>query len=172
MEIRPSTLARSTAIGNAATDEFCRLMRRDGWTVRAASENQDIHCHIDYFATRDGKTASFDVKGNKAGSASMILVELKNVLGRAGWAFGKADYFSFATENGFLHVPRAALFQLLKKMFGFEVSFKGGFSLRHNLRRTSTKFLPAPFYYARDDRPHEMVVFVPVEQIRALAVTI
>ena len=169
MEIRPSTLDRSARIGDESAAEFARLMRSRGWKVRESTPEQDRLQHIDFICERGASHYLIDVKGRKASSDTHILIELRGITGRAGSLFG-AGYLAFHTKNEFLLVARAALFPVVKNMLGFSVSFKGGFSISLTEKWTTAQPAVAPHIYRRPDRPLEMVTFLPVENVRALAV--
>lgn len=163
------TLIRSTAIGDESAAEFARVMRSKGWTVRAAPASHDRLKHIDFYCEKDGKVLAVDVKGRKAHSDTHILIEIRGVAGNAGSMFG-TGYLAFHTKNEFLLVQRSALFPIVKNLLGFDVSFKGGFNLRISPKWTTERLAVCPMVYHRPDRPHEMVTFLPVENVRALAV--
>ena len=79
-------------------------------------------------------------------------------------------YLAFHTGNEFLLIPRAALFAHLKGKLNFTVSFKGGFNLTMSPQWTTERLAVCPMVYRRPDREQEMVTFLPVEEVRALAV--
>lgn len=167
--IRATTLARSTAIGDESAAEFARLMRSKGWNVRPAPPSHDRLKHIDFYCQKDGKTIPVDVKGRKAHSDSHILIEIRGIKGHAGSMFGDG-FLAFHTGNEFLLVPRSALFAAMKKKLNFSVSFKGGFNLTIAPQWTPDRLAICPKVYRRPDRESEMITFLPVEEIRALAV--
>lgn len=167
--IRPATLAKSTAIGDESAASFARLMRGKGWKVRPAPPSHDRLKHVDFYCEKDGKTIAVDVKGRKAHSETHILIEILGIKGHAGSLFGDG-FLAFHTGEGFLLIPRAALFATLKEKLGFTVSFKGGFKLSMVPRWTGERLAVCPLVYRRDDRPHEMVTFLPIEEARKLAV--
>ena len=167
--IRAATLARSTAIGDESAVAFARLMRSKGWKVTPATASHDRLKHVDFYCEKGGKTLPVDVKGRKAHSDTHILIEIRGVAGHAGSLFGDG-YLAFHTGDEFLLIPRAALFVTLKEKLGFTVSFKGGFNLTMTPRWTTERLAVCPMVYRRPDREHEMITFLPVEEVRALAV--
>jgi len=73
--------------------------------ARKASKEQDIFDHIDFF----DEEGSVDVKGNNL--PEEIWLEFKNVKGREGWMYGRADWISFDLPEmgGFVTVLRKNL---------------------------------------------------------------
>ena len=168
-DIRPATLARSTAIGDESAAEFARLMRDKGYRVKQSTPAQDRLKHVDFYCEKDGKVLAVDVKGRKTHSDTHILIEIRGIKGHAGSMFGDG-FLAFHTGNEFLIVPRSALFAALKKKLNFSVSFKGGFNLTMAPQWTPDRLAICPKVYRRPDRESEMITFLPVEEVRALAV--
>lgn len=83
-----------------------RYMRARPKAVKATKE-QDLFDHIDFF----DEEGSVDVKGNNL--PEEIWLEFKNVQGKAGWMYGKADWISFDLPemNGFVTVLRENLLE-------------------------------------------------------------
>lgn len=167
--IRPATLARSTAIGDESAAEFARLMRSKGWKVSPAPASHDRLKHVDFYCEKDGKKIPVDVKGRKAHSDTHILIEIRGIKGHAGSLFGEG-FLAFHTGNEFLLIPRAALFVRLKEKLGFTASFKGGFNLTMTPQWTTERLAVCPMVYRRPDRAEEMVTFLSLEEARKLAV--
>jgi len=73
--------------------------------ARKASKEQDIFDHIDFF----DEEGSVDVKGNNL--PEEIWLEFKNVKGKEGWMYGRADWISFDLPEmgGFVTVLRKNL---------------------------------------------------------------
>jgi hypothetical protein len=88
-------------------DRFSDTLLQYGSTSRS-SEEEDINDHWD--VKLDVK---FDVKAIKktnrsdaAPNENIHWVEIKNVHGNDGWLYGKADYFSFETEDYWVVVSK------------------------------------------------------------------
>jgi hypothetical protein len=75
--------------------------------ARKATKEQDIFDHIDFY----DEEGSVDVKGNNL--PEEIWLEFKNVQGKAGWMYGKADWISFDLPElgGFVTVLRKNLLE-------------------------------------------------------------
>jgi len=90
---------RSAKIGADGEKAFQQL-----FNARDSTDGEDIN-HIDFF-THLGK---IDVKGEKyCHKKGYVLVELLNVIGRAGWASkeSKADHIAFLFPDGFYIVSK------------------------------------------------------------------
>lgn len=87
-----------------------------------SNSKQDINEHWDYKVTdSDGKTYKYDVKGIKRINREDALpnehyhfIEIKNVNGDKGWAYGDADFFKFETEEYWITVSKDKLQELIK----------------------------------------------------------
>ena len=87
-----------------------------------SNKSQDINEHWDYKVTDgNGKTYKYDVKGIKRINREDGLpnehyhfIEIKNVNGDKGWAYGEADFFKFETEEYWITVSKEALQNLIK----------------------------------------------------------
>lgn len=121
-----------------------------GLELRRSTPQQDMRDHIDFFICGNGAEISVDLKGEKAGQErGLYLVEIKNVQGRTSWLNGRADYIAFQEGNTLLFIDR----QKLADSF-VNTSWKRG-----------NKFCRAPYYYARYDRPLEMVSWIDREEL-------
>lgn len=113
--------------GNSAEEKFKNIAIRKGFNVKESSKNQNIFDHIDYFLTKNNKTASFDVKAmkrtNRNGSinSNNIWIELTNVNGQNGWIDGKQDCIAFEFEECFIVVKRKALKDLVSSLIDFSL---------------------------------------------------
>ena len=54
-------------------------------------------------------------RGDKTEQADFTWVELRNVRGKVGWLFGKADLIAFEKETSFLFVKRLDLLAVINK---------------------------------------------------------
>ena len=105
-----SKWAESYKYGEKAEKRFAKLLPNPVW----ANEKQNMHEHWDVANGDSG--IKYDVKSMKKVNKSdkhptdlFHWIELKNVNGKDGWLYGKADYFSFETKDYWLLVPRQEL---------------------------------------------------------------
>lgn len=145
-------LASSLAKRETASESALAIWARSkGLTLRPASKRQDMVEHIDFFLGANGQEISVDLKGWKEGQAAgLFLIEIRNVQGNIGWLYGKADYVLFQEGDSFLVVDRQKLADKLDSIQGWKKGAKGCL---------------APYYYARHDRPREMVTFLKRAEI-------
>ena len=90
--------------------------------IRIATVEEDMREHWDCEIIIDNRKMKVDVKGlkreNKNDSTlneKTHWVELKNVNGRDGWLYGKADSFAFEMYNYWLVVDRIELIKLINE---------------------------------------------------------
>ncbi len=112
----------SLELGEHAEDLFIVLAVRSGWKVSASSKDENIEDHWDYLIEKEGETFKVEVKsqkrirrGDKTEQADFTWVELRNVRGKVGWLFGKADLIAFEKETSFLFVKRLDLLAVINK---------------------------------------------------------
>jgi hypothetical protein len=116
---------------------------------QASTRKQDMHEHWDVQGTlpslREKGILKFDVKGKKKENRSdktymksSTWVELKNVQGRAGWAYGEADYIAFDRLQDWLLVDRKELLKFTKEKIK-SLDFKEGKQLYHVYTRVGKK---------------------------------
>lgn len=107
--------------------QFVSTFKAIGFDVTKATREQDINEHWDYLITwtgenrlfagtivRKGHTFTVDVK-SKGDVAGKVWVEIRNVHGKAGWLYGKADLLAFQTDRGFILVERETLKQWVEE---------------------------------------------------------
>lgn len=94
-----------------------------GGTVVAASENDDIHNHVDLWWTppSSSQRIGIDVKGLKKirrndsrVNDTDTWVETMNVLGQPGWVYGKAKYIAFRRIGKVVFVVREVLAKFIE----------------------------------------------------------
>lgn len=85
-------------------DEDAKILR--------STKEQDLFDHIDFFVD----DISYDVKSlkkisynHKAVDPTIIWIEFKNVRGKLGWLYGKAERIAFELEKEFIFVEREDL---------------------------------------------------------------
>lgn len=88
-QVSKNRYAASYQMGKESEDKFQALMISRGHTVTAATRNENIFKHIDFFVDSVG----VDVKGNR--HLDNIWLELDNVKGNKGWLRGEATYIVF-----------------------------------------------------------------------------
>jgi len=112
----------SLELGEHAENLFIVLAVRLGWKVSASSKDENIEDHWDYLIEKEGETFKVEVKSqkrirreDKTEQADFTWVELRNVRGKVGWLFGKADLIAFEKETSFLFVKRLDLLAVINK---------------------------------------------------------
>ncbi len=103
--------------GTRSEDKFVAACIQRGYETKKSSREEDIHLHIDYYVTRGSRsTVSVDVKGGN--HPKVIWVEFKNVRGKDGWMYGKADWIAFELPEvcGFVMVLREELASLAESI--------------------------------------------------------
>lgn len=108
--------------GKLVEDSFKKLFKK----VTDPTKEQDIHEHWDLQVN-----FKVDVKGMKKKSRqdsepneNIHWIEIKNVLGKPGWLYGEADYFSFETKDYWIVVKKDRLQHWVKKNIKKEMSEK------------------------------------------------
>ena len=102
-----SGIERRLAIGKMKEEEFKKFFSN----TQKPTDQQDMDEHWDF------KTElKIDVKGMKKQKKSdsepnenIHWIELKNVLGKLGWLYGKADFFAFETKKYWVIVDKTKL---------------------------------------------------------------
>ena len=129
----------SFKIGQVAEDLFQISCWKKGYNVTKSSRSKDMFDHIDYYVkTKGGELRSFDVKsrkrtkrGDKNFNDDWIWIEFKNVNGKNGWLYGKADYIAFERKDSFLIVQRKELAGLCEKRVDLETKVKNANQARY-----------------------------------------
>ena len=87
------------------------LFRRPFDKVRHATPEEDMEDHWDLrlYCDVDIKTMKKVRRGDEAPDENINWLEIKNVHGKLGWLYGKADYFAFETLRYWIVVERDAL---------------------------------------------------------------
>lgn len=109
--------------GHLAENAFQKLAENKGYTVKMASTSQNIEEHWDLAIQKDGVLYTVDVKGAKRNRREdkyvqneFVWIELRNVHGKPGWLYGKADVIAFEIKGEFWLVKRNSLVQLVDKL--------------------------------------------------------
>lgn len=99
----------SKEIGDNTEDLFVSACSKLGYACTKTNASIDMFDHIDFYIDRPSGRTSVDVKGNN--TIDSIWVEFKNVRGKDGWLYGKAQYIAFDMPelNGFVMVGRNEL---------------------------------------------------------------
>lgn len=107
------TFTKLLAQGQKVEDKFKDAMLAANWQIKKSTVKQDRTMHIDFFfkQSESGKEYGVDVKAMKKvnrydanATATMTYLEIKDVYGRLGWAYGQAHYIAFDMGDHFLLV--------------------------------------------------------------------
>lgn len=112
----------SLNLGDKAEETFILLAVKTGWKVSASSKEQNIDEHWDYLIEKEDQIFKVEVKAEKrlqradeAQQEKFIWVEIRNVRGKVGWLFGKADLIAFEKEKTFFFVKRLDLLAIINQ---------------------------------------------------------
>ena len=111
--------------GHKAEELFKHTMEIAGHTVIAATKDEDMYHHIDFFVDGEG----YDVKGEKRYNredesvTDVIWIENTNVRGDPGWLNGQAKYIAFLIGEEFVIVDRKKLAEYIKNNMRSEKVF-------------------------------------------------
>ena len=126
-----ATFKRSIEEGLQGEKRFRAIIESFGLSAKEASFKENVHDHIDFFVKGETEKLSdfgfsVDVKARKRKSRGSdeyddeyAWVEFKNVQGKKGWLYGKADKIAFEIESGFLMVDRAELVKWCEEKVDF-----------------------------------------------------
>jgi len=114
---------KALEMGQNAEKSFSFCAEARGFKVTKSSFNDEMN-HIDfYIQSPENVKVSVDVKSRKKINRAddkvnddLIWIEFKNVQGRNGWLYGKADFICFERENDFIMVNRKSLAKLSEKL--------------------------------------------------------
>lgn len=149
-----NTNTTSWATGKAAEQKFAKFIPNPVF----ATDEQDINEHWDV-ATPSG--IKYDVKSMKRYRRSdpsptdrLHYVELRNVHGKAGWLYGKADYIVFETRSWWILVNRAKLVEFIEGVIweGEELTEK-----------------PEPYKLYRREGRQDLMTVIPTVDLLSLA---
>ena len=110
-------------MGQNAENSFSSCAEKKGFKVIKSSFNDEMN-HIDfYLESNNGLKVSVDIKSRKkinrqdaVVNDDLTWIEFKNVQGRNGWLYGKADFICFEREKDFVMVNRQSLSKLCEKL--------------------------------------------------------
>ncbi|MBI5824776.1 MAG: hypothetical protein HZB18_12165 [Chloroflexi bacterium] len=112
----------SFELGDRAEEFFILMAVKQGWKISASTKEQNIEEHWDYLIEKENQQFKVEVKAEKriqrsdSGSqTNLTWVELRNVRGKIGWLFGKADLIAFEKEKTFFFVKRLDLLTLVNQ---------------------------------------------------------
>lgn len=108
----------SNRVGQLGEQRFVAACLAIGYQVQAATRQQNIYDHIDFFVLRSHSNQWSGVDVKSGNHPETIWIEFKNVTGKAGWLHGKADFFAFEMpeEGGFVMVRRLDLIDLCSEI--------------------------------------------------------
>lgn len=146
----------SRQMGKNAEQSFVDCFTSNGHTCVKSTRYQDMREHWDFLV--DGQY-KIEVKARKKArrhdsspNDEWIYVEFRNVIGKEGWLYGKADYFAFERPDGFLIVPRTVLVECAEDLIDNEWADR-----------------PTPYKsYRRRDRLYERVGVLLISDVLAL----
>ena len=118
---------QSRISGVSAEAKFKALAVSLGFTVKDATREENMFDHTDFHVSKGSFSASLDVKAEKKISrrdaepqSNFLWVELTNVNGDFGWAYGKSEYIAFQTGEGFLLVLTKLLLEYVELKCDYE----------------------------------------------------
>jgi len=102
---------------------FRKVAGLQGWNIKKSSDNVDMFDHIDYYVEipdildKSPYNISIDIKSAKKFMINPFLtlenewiwIEFKNVNGKEGWLYGKADYIVYVFLNELWFINRKKL---------------------------------------------------------------
>lgn len=95
---------------------------KGGWKISASGKEQNIDEHWDYLIEKEDQHFKVEVKAEKriqrkdnGSQTDFTWVELRNVRGKVGWLFGKADLIAFEKGSSFIFVKRLDLLSLVNQ---------------------------------------------------------
>jgi|TARA_R110000824_G_scaffold356208_2_gene543412 hypothetical protein len=122
--------------GEQGEKRFKNIIESFGLLAREASFKENVHDHIDFFVNGETEKLkdfkfSVDVKARKRKSRGSdryddeyTWIEFKNVQGKKGWLYGKADKIAFEVEDGFLMIDREELVKWCEEKVDFKKSVR------------------------------------------------
>lgn len=112
--------------GDRAENRFKEICIKNGYSIKESSFNENVQKHIDVYIQKKIRWFGVDIKAKKRISrnnptpqSKYIWIEFKNVNGRVGWIYGKADYVAFELDEGFILVKRKELALFAEKTVDF-----------------------------------------------------
>jgi hypothetical protein len=112
----------SLELGNKAEDLFILGAVKQGWKISAATNDENIDEHWDFLIEKEDQSYKVEVKSGKRiqrkdehSQNEFTWVELRNVRGKVGWLFGKADLVAFEKEETFIFVKRLDLLDVVNQ---------------------------------------------------------
>lgn len=112
----------SLELGNKAEELFILTAVKQGWKIWASTNDENIGEHWDFLIEKDDQKYKVEVKSEKRiqrndrdSQSNFTWVELRNVRGKVGWLFGKADLIAFEKDGAFFFVKRLELLALVNQ---------------------------------------------------------
>ena len=102
---------------------FNKFAKAKNILIEKTPDNIDIYDHIDYYITINNIKFSVDIKSAKKFLEHQytnllnewIWVELKSVIGRSGWLYGKADYIVYIFPDQIWFINRKKLVNFIEQ---------------------------------------------------------
>ncbi len=104
--------------GQGVEAMFAKLLNERADNARAA-DLQEQFSHVDYisdFGKIDVKARKRVNRSDDSAQDELVWLEFKNVQGKVGWLYGKADWIAFERVADFVLVKRADLAKLGEKL--------------------------------------------------------
>jgi hypothetical protein len=100
-------------IGKLKEKDFAKLFTN----VVSSSTIEDVYEHWDLLIKTkiDVKSIKKESRGDLKPNENFHWVELKNVRGKLSWLYGKADFFSFETEDYWIIVEKESLQKFIEE---------------------------------------------------------
>lgn len=125
-EIKKNSNVRSHSheIAVKSDEVFKKISKAHNLTIQKTPDAVDIFDHIDYYMTHKGVTFGIDIKSSDRvlqESATFdinnewIWIEIKNVNGKTGWLYGKADYIVYVFNEEMWFINKRKLVNLVEK---------------------------------------------------------
>ena len=118
--------SQSINIGTIAENKFAEACQKIGITCVKSNTWDDINLHVDFTMILKDKKRTVDVKARRKHNRydnnfdyDMTWIELTNVQGKKGWAYGSEYFLAFELEDSFLLFKREDVLNFtLNKMTG------------------------------------------------------
>lgn len=113
-----------------ASKEFEAIASKMNYKVRYPSKKVSNELYVSLYLKGKDKEVAVDVKSwkkpkNKV-KGGWVWIEVKNVRGKDGWLYGKADFVVFEREKDFILIPRTQVLHLVNSLVRFDLGFVSG----------------------------------------------
>jgi hypothetical protein len=152
----------SLELGEKAERLFAEMAKKLAYQVSPSSQDENINEHWDFQIAKGVENFKVEVKSSKRihrndseAQAEFIWVELRNVRGKVGWLFGKADLIAFERNSVFLFVKRLDLLKVVNQKVNLVAKVKQADNALYKI-------------YTRDERKDKLTLLAAsdVEEIK------